>query len=585
MHVADTRSTITHRRAVAALVAVMAGSVTMALASASPASALEPSPNPSIVGGNPVTAIEQAPFQVALYDPELSPDPVNSQFCGGVILDATHVLTAAHCVFNETTGQASAPNEIEVLAGAVNLDTVENKEATEQEDPVSITSFDPEWRVTEGGMPEHDLGVLTLKEPLKLGRKVVALGKSTIAAIPLLDAAQKKSFAEPPAIASVSGWGDTNPEAPGSPRPSYSHELRTAEVPIVGNAACATDYGLAAPLSEVFVCAGGAGNDACYGDSGGPLVVDAAPGQLEGDRLLGTVDLGRGCGQSGFPGIYQSVLNTANREFATSEPPQAPLKQLGPALVGTAQPEGRLTCNPGAWSVQPAKREYEFFADMSTFSEPGAFARLSALSTSNSYLVPSGLSAGTRVFCVEVASNPGGYAEAFSPDVTLGDPPAPSSPTEGSQSREQTPSTPSSTVNTTSTTTASTTNVLATLATTRPTPPSLRVVSKACKETSCTVQVLASEGAGLAAVAQVEAALTFLQAYPCHEGRLRFTCTRTVMRWLPAKPTPAGRFVILANGLKSGSYVLLLTAVDKAGVRQQTVARVGLLVKRPHSKR
>ena len=148
------------------------------------------------------------------------------------------------------------------------------------------------------------MGVLTLEERLALGRKVIALGKSTIAAIPLLDAGQK-SFAEAGDIASVSGWGGTNPEPTGSPRPN-SHELRIAEVPIVANSLCATDYGLAAPLGDVFVCAGEAGRDACYGDDGGPLVVDVAPGKLEGDRLLGTVDLGGGCGQSGLPGSIRA---------------------------------------------------------------------------------------------------------------------------------------------------------------------------------------------------------------------------------------------------------------------------------------
>ena len=92
--------------------------------------------------------------------------------------------------------------------------------------------------------------------------------------------------------------------------------------------------------------------------------------------------------------VYQSVLNAENRKFATSAPPQAPLKQLGPALAGAAQPEGTLTCNPGTWTGQPTKRQYEFFADLSTRSEPGAFARLTSPSTSNSYPVPSGLPLG-----------------------------------------------------------------------------------------------------------------------------------------------------------------------------------------------
>ena len=61
MHVADTRSLRTHPRAVAAVVALAAGSV---LGLASPP--LVAAQNPSIVGGNPATSIEEAPFQVAL---------------------------------------------------------------------------------------------------------------------------------------------------------------------------------------------------------------------------------------------------------------------------------------------------------------------------------------------------------------------------------------------------------------------------------------------------------------------------------------------------------------------------------------
>ncbi len=42
-------------------------------------------------------------------------------FCGGVILDATHVATAAHCVFDEGSGQATPPGQLHVLAGTDDL--------------------------------------------------------------------------------------------------------------------------------------------------------------------------------------------------------------------------------------------------------------------------------------------------------------------------------------------------------------------------------------------------------------------------------------------------------------------------------
>jgi len=57
---------------------------------------------PRIVGGAPAT-ISQYPFQVALLSTDTSATPAENeyqhQFCGGSMLDATHVITAAHCVY------------------------------------------------------------------------------------------------------------------------------------------------------------------------------------------------------------------------------------------------------------------------------------------------------------------------------------------------------------------------------------------------------------------------------------------------------------------------------------------------------
>ena len=116
----------------------------------------------------------------------------------------------------------------------------------------------------------------------------------------------------------------------------------------------------------------------------------------------------------------------------------------------------------------------------------------------------------------------------------------------------------------------------------RPRPPTLRVVSKTCRRSDCTVEVLSSAGTGLAAVARIEARLTFLQPYPCHEGRLHFTCTRLVSRWLNARPTTApGRFSIVASHLGRNPYTLMLTAIDEAGLYQLEPNRVALTVRRP----
>lgn len=586
MQVPDTRSYMV-RPHVAAVLGAALVSVAMVFALASPATALarEASASPSVVGGEKAK-IENFPFQVALYDPKVDLNPANSQFCGGVILDATHVLTAAHCVFDEATGQASSPGEIEVLAGTASLNTSEPSNTSFKEDPVTTTSFDPLWDRSTG---EHDLGLLTLEQPLNVGEPN---GQSTIASIPLLKEAELNAQKTAPTDATVSGWGDEHAEPPSTVRPSYATELKSGQLPLVSNEACAHDYEMfehSNPGSILpkpgpdFVCAGGGPVDACYGDSGGPLVVGVEGATAPADlRLLGTVDLGVGCGQPGLPGLFQSVMQSENVAFIGSAPPQAPTQSSPASVVGTAQPGQTLTCQPGKWGASPSFA-YRFILDESTYTEAKARA-LSEPSSSPIYVVPSTMAAGSRIFCEVRAANAGGFGEAFSPDVTLSAAPATPSP---QPSPTPTPSASTSVPTTSSTTTTPTTpsNLGATVATTTPAPPTLRVLSKTCKHVTCIVQVLASQGTGLAAVSKVEALLTFLQAYPCHEGHQRFTCTRTVTRRLSAKPTPAGRFVIEATGLKPTSYELMLTAVDKAGVRQHSVTRVALAVTLPHSKR
>src|SRR5271170_483028 len=78
------------------------------------------SAKPQIVDGVS-TSIAAAPFTVALYT--AAADAHDGQFCGGVIIDATHVITAAHCLSNAVTGQPAQPGEIAVLAGASVLAT------------------------------------------------------------------------------------------------------------------------------------------------------------------------------------------------------------------------------------------------------------------------------------------------------------------------------------------------------------------------------------------------------------------------------------------------------------------------------
>jgi secreted trypsin-like serine protease len=536
-------SILTAHGALAAAGLLSLAMLTPALASAARAS-------PRIVGGAKVE-IEEFPFQVALYDPREGP-PVNSRFCGGVILDATHVITAAHCLAN--AGGLVPPEDIEVLAGTENLEDL--GEAVE--DPVFATSANPEWEPQSG---EHDDGVLTLQQPLWIGPTPRLNGTNRIAPIRLAN-----KLPEAGTLVSVSGWGFTK-ELRGEQLPTAKEEeegflpfLQSVEVPIVSQQQCSEDWELEELLGPGFVCAGGhAGEDSCYGDSGGPLI-EGTPGREE-DRLIATVDRGYGCGDKGFPGLYQSVVEPLNKSFLESEPPQGPFEQNGsaPKVSGVAQPGQMLTCQPGSWAGEP-RLSYAFFEDKSEFSNAADVSRLTSRSSNPIYAVPANAAIGTRVFCEAVAVNAGGRGEATSRDVTLSAIPQPAaiSAQTPAQALATAPTIPS--------------------AVGPPTPPSLHLQSKSCKHTSCTVRVLASEGAGATLVGTVEVKLSYRQRFSCHRRGQEASCTRSITRKLAARSAPGNHFVIVASGLKPGSYMLSLIAIDKAGQRQAAPMRVTLVL-------
>ena len=293
----------------------------------------DPLAHSSIVDGS-VASITEFPFQVALYDPRAG-SPAKGFFCGGVIIDAMRVATAAHCLFGER-GQHSPPAEIEVLAGSTYLEPTDPGSVR---DPVVEATVDPAYNPAAS---DYDVGVLRLERPLWSGPTPPLDGHSAIAPLALDTAsaaadtamAQTTASATPaapaPVQALVSGWGDLVPQ-PGS-SPSYPLRLRKTRVPLIATTLCEEAYAtIEQPITPRMMCAGGAPGegqghaDSCYGDSGGPLV---APGSADGsspagDVLLGLVDFGNGCGQAGYPGVYQRIADPAIARFLGAGPPLA----------------------------------------------------------------------------------------------------------------------------------------------------------------------------------------------------------------------------------------------------------------------
>ncbi|HEY5193029.1 MAG TPA: serine protease [Solirubrobacteraceae bacterium] len=269
----------------------------------------------SIIGGQGAS-IASFPFQVALYDPQAG-SPAAGFFCGGVILDATHVLTAAHCVAGG--GQASSSGEVAVLAGSTSLDTPDPGSAR---DLVAVSTIDPRYDPVSS---DYDIALLTLAHPLWSGSTAPSInGLNTIAPLPP-DPGKASIYANPnvtPTImATSSGWGDVDP-APGHTA-SYPTSLRAVQLPLVSESTCEEQYAtIEQPITPSMLCAGGGRShvDTCYGDSGGPLVVDQDnPARPPGDYVLaGLVDFGNGCAQSGYAGVYTRVSSPAIMRFLSS---------------------------------------------------------------------------------------------------------------------------------------------------------------------------------------------------------------------------------------------------------------------------
>ncbi|HEU0249779.1 MAG TPA: serine protease [Solirubrobacteraceae bacterium] len=265
----------------------------------------------SIVGGDGAS-IAQFPFQVALYDTQAG-SPAAGFFCGGVIVDATHVATAGHCV----AGAQSGGGQIAVLAGSSSLDP----EAGSVRDGVRASAVDAHYSAVSSA---YDVALLTLSQPLWQGSSPSVNGVSRIAPL-ALDRATTARYANPNAVpavvATASGWGDVDP-APGHV-PNYPIRLRSVRMALVPDEVCEEQYALIEqPIGPSMICAGGGRShlDTCYGDSGGPLVVDQDnPARPPADYVLaGLVDFGNGCAQAGYAGVYTRVANAEVMGFLMS---------------------------------------------------------------------------------------------------------------------------------------------------------------------------------------------------------------------------------------------------------------------------
>ncbi|KAH7353182.1 trypsin-like cysteine/serine peptidase domain-containing protein [Pyrenochaeta sp. MPI-SDFR-AT-0127] len=192
-----------------------------------------------------------------------------SHFCGGSLINANTVVSAAHCYFGRTG------SSWRIRAGSL------NRASGGTLSTVSSIRLHPNYN---DDTSDYDIAILKLSTPVPTSSTI---GYATLAA----------SGSDPAAgtTVTVAGWGDTT-ESGSSPS-----LLRKVDVPVVSRATCRNNYSVSSVTDRMF-CAGlsAGGKDSCQGDSGGPIVSSSKV-------LLGIVSWGNGCARPNQPGVYSRV--------------------------------------------------------------------------------------------------------------------------------------------------------------------------------------------------------------------------------------------------------------------------------------
>jgi trypsin len=266
-------------------------------------------PAQAIVGGYQA-AEGQFPFMASIQT--AGSEGTDGHFCGGSIVAAEWVLTAAHCMVDTN------PKDIQVVVGRTNLDDA-GAGQTLTADRIVIHP-DYEETGTFDAALIHVTG--TISSP---AIDLVEVGEDTLEA----DGAPL----------TVSGWGT---EFFGSL--FIPANLKAVDVQAVADDSCTTN-GLIGFQGASEICAEALLGDSCQGDSGGPLFGNLADGRLV---QIGIVSYGLGCATPEFPGVYGEVNNPSVHDFLTStmgggaptEEPTEPTKGNGKGNNGNGNGNG-----------------------------------------------------------------------------------------------------------------------------------------------------------------------------------------------------------------------------------------------------
>jgi secreted trypsin-like serine protease len=288
-----------------------------------------------IVGGVVATGADW-PWQIAIFQRATEKDEKTGeekkttknefdQTCGGSVISAHWVLTAAHC-FNDIAKYKLDPVDDffiveetkQLCPGCGQQRRVKRviihegyKAGENNQDDIALIELASE--ATSAPVPlARPQNADELETP---GKPAFATGFGSVRSIvqpldPATHAPKKDAEGKEIFVFADTGEQVTKDNFATSIPPE--RKLRQVELPLVGWEECRSSNGFPW-MDKRQICAGlkEGGKDSCQGDSGGPLVVrdEKATG---GWFQVGVVSNGIGCALRGYPGVYTRVSEYAN---------------------------------------------------------------------------------------------------------------------------------------------------------------------------------------------------------------------------------------------------------------------------------